>query len=690
MAHVRTLPDRRREIAPRPADVGAALARGLLVRTLRQAGLHHVLREQPCIVGIAVADDDDRDVFVGAAKALLRATVRDGFDPRLAMLDPEYEVITFEGGRRKRSKADIAYLRERLSSRSRLLALAPTQADFPQLFRAAADAIVTPDPIHPRALRGAMQVVLGYPPPADLVEAAGGVPLAMIGAIFRPDRSLRQAVRLLTAAQTGGATSPSVHDARDAPTLDDLHGLGEAAEWGRSLALDMADYRAGRIRWRDMDKGILVSGPPGTGKTIFAKALGSTCMVPVHLHSLARWQGKGHLDDLLKAMRRAFEEAKADAPCILFVDELDSFGDRERLSGHNEQYSREVINGFLECLDGAEAREGVVVVGATNLPDRIDPAIRRPGRLDRHVVIPLPDPEARKGILRHHLGGALPGADLTEAAERLEGTSGAVIEQVVRDARRIARRERRDLGMHDLTAALPPRRHLSQADFRRVCVHEAGHAVVGCLLLKESGMAPVETRVFREASADSNAGVTLMRHATDLLRTRSAYLAQITGLMAGIAAEEVVLGARSDGGGGSKGADLQKATALAAAMEVSLGFGENLAYLSSRDEDELLARVRADPILRRAVNQVLAGSLERARLLVRTNGDAVNELADVLARLGRASFDEILGIVATIRNGSAVNPMNPSDSYENCPRNGLDGVDSLRAVLVSGPLCGTQ
>lgn len=651
MIHARNLPDRRRETASRPADVGVALARGLLVRTLRQAGLHHVLHGQPCIVGIAVADDDERDVFVEAAKALLRGTARDGFDPRLAMLDPEYEVITFEGGRRKRSKADIAYLRERLSSRSRLLALAPTQADFPQLFRAAADAILTPDPIQPRALRGAMHIVLGHPPPADLMAAAAGVPLAMIGAIVRPHRSLRQAARLLTAARTGGSTPASAQDAKDAPTLDDLHGLGEAAEWGRSLALDMADYRAGRIQWRDMDKGILVSGPPGTGKTIFARALAGTCMVPVHLHSLARWQAKGHLDDLLKAMRRAFEEAKADAPCILFVDELDSFGGRERLSGHNEQYSREVINGFLECLDGAEGREGVVVVGATNLPEKIDAAIRRPGRLDRHVVIPLPDLEARKGILRFHLGGALPVADLAEVAERLEAATGAVIEQVVRDARRIARRERREIRMHDLTAALPPRRHLSDADFRRVCVHEAGHAVVGCLLLEEAGKAPVEARVVRDASVEANVGVTTMRHATDLLRTRAAYLAEITGLLAGIAAEEAVLGARSDGGGGSHGADLQRATALAAATEVSLGFGENLAYLASRDEDELLARVRADSALRKVVNQVLAECLERARSLVRANRPSVDGLADVLARRGRASFDEILGIVSAVRRG---------------------------------------
>ena len=106
----------------------------------------------------------------------------------------------------------------------------------------------------------------------------------------------------------------------------------------------------------------------------------------------------------LKAIRKAFSEAAEAAPCILFVDEVDSFDDRERLaSSSNEQYCREVINAILECLDGAGGHEGVVVVGTTNYPDELHAGIRRPGRLDRHIAIPFPDREARMAILKLHL-----------------------------------------------------------------------------------------------------------------------------------------------------------------------------------------------------------------------------------------------------------------------------------------------
>jgi len=482
MATKLILADVTKELASRPTDVGKVLARAMIVRTLRHGGLHHVLRAQPCIVGFVVPDDDDRRIYADAAKALMREMSWDALGIQLDLLDTDYDVVTFEGGKLKRS-ADIGYLRDALASRLRFMAFASSVDDFPALFRTAADAILAPGLPDRRLLAGAIRQVLGQQPDEGLLDVAEGAAIGMLGFILRPGRTRRQMIRLLEVTRPGVPIVPDTPGRdEDRPTLDDLHGLGEAAERGRSLARDLADYQAGRIPWSDVDPGMLVSGPTGTGKTTFARALANTCGLNLHAHSLARWQSRGHMGDLLKAMRAAFDAAKRDAPCILFIDELDSFGDRERLSGKNENYEREVINGFLECLDGIGGREGVVVIGATNHPDLIDPAIRRPGRLDRHVVIPLPDLEARKGILRHHLRDALPDTDLTDAADRLEGASGAVIEQAVRDARRRARTDRRAMVNEDLLASLPKRVRLTDASFRRACVHEAGHAVVGYLL----------------------------------------------------------------------------------------------------------------------------------------------------------------------------------------------------------------
>jgi len=640
-----TSTSRRTETVRRPTDVGRTVARNLIVRALRRADLHHVLRGQPCIVGFVVPHPQDRPDFIEAAKAMLRTLSHDALANEFDRYDDAYEVVAFDG-KPKRPKVAEDAMRETLASHVRVFAIAGDPADFPAVLRVAADAIVTPDPVDARVLVGAVHAVFGRKPPAALVEAALGLPLQTIGMLVKPGRNLGQVVRRLRRFRAGGTEAPpSPRQRREHPSLDELHGLGEAAKWGRSMARDFADYRAGRLAWIDMDGGILVSGPPGTGKTTFALALATTCMVPIHVHSLARWQAKGHLDDLLKAMRAAFDEARKDAPCILFIDEIDAFGDRETFSGEHEQYCREVVAAFLECMDGAEGREGVVVVGATNLPDKIDAAIRRPGRLDRHVVIPLPDTEARKGILRHHLGDDLADADLSDAAERLEGASGAVIEQVVRDARRRARTGRRDLALGDIGAALPNRLRLSDDDFRRACIHEAGHAVIGTLLSLAAGKVPTEVRVFREVPADGTAGVTAYHRVGGVMRTRLAYLAEIVGLLAGLAAEELVLGAHTDGAGGSDRSDLHQATMLAAAMEASLGFGGNLAYLAARDDAELLDRLKSDAALRRAVNRTLAKCRERARTMLRRDRGALVKLADLLESGGRAPFDGILEIV---------------------------------------------
>ncbi len=374
MTKTLTSPSRRTETVRRPTNVGRTAARNLIVRALRHAGLHHALREQPCIVSLVVPHPQDRPDFVAAAKAMLRTLSNDALAYEFARFDDAHEVVEFDG-KPKRPKAAEDTMRETLASHVRVFAIAGDPADLPTVFRTAADAIVTPDPVDARVLAG---------------------------------------------------------------------------------------------------------------------------------------------------------------------------------------------------------------------------------------------------------------ADLTDAAERLEGASGAVIEQVVRDARRRARTERRDLAPGDIGAALPKRIQLSNDDFRRACIHEAGHAVIGTLLSLASGKVPTQARVFREVSADGAAGVTAYHRVGGVMRTRLAHLAEIVGFLAGLAAEELVLGAHTEGAGGSERSDLHQATVLAAAMEVSLGFGGNLAYLAPADDAELLKRLRSNPSLRRAVNRTLAKSRERARTMLEANRPALDALALLL------------------------------------------------------------
>ncbi|MBL0370892.1 ATP-binding protein [Rhizobium sp. KVB221] len=192
-----------------------------------------------------------------------------------------------------------------------------------------------------------------------------------------------------------------------APVLvETLNGYGAAATWALDLKADLALWRQGQLDWSELSTRLLLSGPPGTGKTTFAKALRNTLGVPLIATSVAHWLEPGYLGDVLKAMTAAFETAKSHSPCILFVDELDNIGSRGRSSQHSD-YWDSLINRMLELLDGSNRHDGVVVVGATNHPDRIDSALLRSGRLEKHVVISPPDTDALVGILVHHLGGDL-------------------------------------------------------------------------------------------------------------------------------------------------------------------------------------------------------------------------------------------------------------------------------------------
>ncbi|MHA6643002.1 AAA family ATPase [Mesorhizobium sp. A623] len=188
--------------------------------------------------------------------------------------------------------------------------------------------------------------------------------------------------------------------------VETLSGYGEAKDWALGLKSDLVLWRAGKLAWEDLSTKLLLSGPPGTGKTIFARALGNTLQVPLIVSSVASWLEPGYLGDVLKRMSAAFAEAEAHKPAILFIDEFDGIGQRGT-TGDWVSYWNSVVNRLLELLDGAAKTDGVIIVGATNNAAIIDAALLRSGRLEKHIEIPRPDTAALIGILRHHLGDDL-------------------------------------------------------------------------------------------------------------------------------------------------------------------------------------------------------------------------------------------------------------------------------------------
>lgn len=187
------------------------------------------------------------------------------------------------------------------------------------------------------------------------------------------------------------------------PFIENLEGYEQAVDWANDLKFDLEEWRAGRVNWEGMATRLLLSGQPGTGKTMFARALCNSLRVPLVCTSVATWLEPGYLGDVIRRMRSSFEQASAHKPSILFIDEIDGIGARGADDQH-AKYWDTVVNNALELLDGATKHTGVIVVAATNRPQAIDRALLRAGRLEQRAEIGLPDTAALMGILRCHLG----------------------------------------------------------------------------------------------------------------------------------------------------------------------------------------------------------------------------------------------------------------------------------------------
>jgi hypothetical protein len=300
-----------------------------------------------------------------------------------------------------------------------------------------------------------------------------GLTPSILGMCYRPGQTAEEfcsrLARALAADKSNRvATAAGPHGLARVPGLPaDVEG------WARCLVRDLALYKRGSLPWSAMDRGAVLAGPPGTGKSTLAKALAEEAGIALVVGSYAEWQGAkdGHLGSTLAAMRASFDRARSAAPCIFLIDEVDSFPNRSHVTHDYKDYVRSVGNALLQELDGPSPRDGVVVVGTCNDPSLLDPALVRPGRLERVLHLQLPDRDGVEGVLRVHLGNDLRDEPLPDIAALAHGMTGAEAEAAVRAAKRSARVLGRQLTRGDLLVAVAEARRIEFAPHLRPSIH---------------------------------------------------------------------------------------------------------------------------------------------------------------------------------------------------------------------------
>ena len=360
-------------------------------------------------------------------------------------------------------------------------------------------------------------------------------------------------------------------------TFKDVAGLKEEKEEVRELIDFLKNPKKFQSLGARIPKGVLLMGPPGTGKTLLAKAVAGEADVPFYFISgsdfVELFVGVG-----ASRVRDMFQQAKRNAPCLIFIDEIDAVG-RQRGTGlgggHDER--EQTLNQLLTEMDGFGANEGIIIIAATNRPDVLDPALLRPGRFDRQVTVNLPDVREREEILAVHAKNKTLADNITleNLAKRTPGFSGADLENLLNEAALLTvRRNKKEITMSEIDEATdrvlmgPAKtsRKYSENDRKLVAYHEAGHAVIGIKLKNASDVQKV-TIIPRGTAGGYNMMVPTEEK---LCSTKTDLLEQITGLLGGRTAEEVIFGEITTGAHN----DFEKATKIARAMVTEYGMSD--------------------------------------------------------------------------------------------------------------------
>src|SRR5512139_2028078 len=434
----------------------------------------------------------------------------------------------------------------------------------------------------------------------------------------------------------------------------DVAGIDETREELEDIVSFLKDNGQYREMGARMPRGVLLVGDPGTGKTLLAKAIAGEAGVPFFSTAgsefVEMFVGVG-----ASRVRSLFKKARSKAPCIIFIDEIDAAGrKRNSSSGGGEMEQDQTLNQLLVEMDGFSGAEGIIVLGATNRVDVLDPALTRSGRFDRHVTVPRPDVKGRLQILKIHVDGRrlAPDVNLMDVAKSTPGLVGADIASIVNEAAILAvRNNHLEISVKDFQEAVEKNligsvqqksRVMNQEERRTIAYHEAGHAVV--MHCTEHSDPVYKITIIPRGQMG---GFTMSLPEEDsLLMSRNQLLAQITGLMGGRVAEEIFCGDITSGASN----DLKVATHLAEEMVMRLGMSATgLRVFNHAEGYEALAAPRAGQKTFEAMDQAIKDILDQcyaeARRIICEQREAMERVTQCLLQQETVNREEFVAMV---------------------------------------------